>query len=104
MAFERSPMVKFFSLWETRKKNDDGTEKRFWSGYSGGVRFIMFRCNSTHPQAPMFDVFITKNNPKPGQGGKDKDKPKADTDNYNAAEAAQESNETVTAEIEDPPF
>lgn len=55
MPYEKDPMVKMFSLWENRGK--DGT-KRFWSGIVGGVKFLMFRSQSNHPQAPMFDVYV----------------------------------------------
>lgn len=81
MPYERDPMVKVFSLWETRKKRDDGNEIRFWSGNSGGVRYLMFRSKSTHPQAPMFDVFVTKSRPKPKNDSGDRNSP-SDQEDY----------------------
>ena len=89
MPYEQNPMVRIFSLWEHRKKKDDGTETRFWHCNIGQIRILMFRSKSNHPQAPMFDVFVTKGNPKP----KGDDKPKTqvpDDDNYAAgAETSQ---------------
>lgn len=62
MAYEKQPMVKVFSLWEGRRT--DESKARYWSCMIGGVKILMFRSKSTHPQAPMFDVFVTQLPPK----------------------------------------
>lgn len=107
MAYEKSPMVKVFSLWETRKEREDGTKIRFWSGIVGGTKYLMFRSKSNHPQAPMFDVFIT-----PFQRNKDRAQstasPKDESDDFRAEPndkpATQEAEASDSDQNEELPF
>lgn len=103
MPYEKNPMVRLFSLWEKRMKNDDGTESRYWTGIVGGVKYMMFRCKSNHPQAPMFDIYVapyvkkqeaTTDNPR-----------KSDQDDYkpNATQETQ-SKEPPAQDNEEVPF
>jgi len=73
----KDPMVKVFSLWEQRKK--DGT-MRYWSGIVGGVKYLMYRSKSDHPQAPMFEVYVTPFRKKKDATGQ----AAADNDDYGA--------------------
>jgi len=104
MPYEKSPMIRICSLWETRKKRDDGTEIRFWSGPMGQARVIMFRSKSTHAQAPMFDVYITpskkKDTSKSTNTPKDNDDFKPDT----AQPAEEQSPSEVNEQDKDLPF
>jgi hypothetical protein len=92
----KDPMVKLFSLWENKGK--DGT-KRFWSGIMGGVKFLMFRCKSTHPQAPMFEVYVVPFR-------KDKQRTASDDkDDYSAKpQQAADPAPVATPEDEELPF
>jgi len=103
MPYEQNPMVRVFSLWENRKKKDDGTETRFWHCNIGGVKILMFRSKSNHPQAPMFDVCVTKGTPKP----RGDDQPGArvpDDDNYGITAEAPQCLPPTGKEDEELPF
>ena len=88
----KDPMVRVFSLWE--HKSEDGT-KRFWSGIVGGVKYIMFRSNSNHPQAPMFDVYVAphrKRKDTPARTADDNDDFRSTPAGSTQAEAAPANN------------
>jgi hypothetical protein len=75
----RGPMVKLLSLWE----NKSAGGKRYWSTWlSSGVKVLMFRNKSDHPQAPTFDIFIAQESRKPKGSGKSR--AKEDTDDYSS--------------------
>jgi len=90
----KDPMVKLFGLWENKSK--DGT-MRYWSGIIGGVKILMYRCKSEHPQAPMFEVYVA-----PFRKKKDRTDKPADTDNYSATPNDQSTQEAAPAPAVNP--
>jgi hypothetical protein len=69
----KTPMVKLCGLWANKSH---GGEK-YYSGFLGGVKVLMFRSKSDHPNAPTYNIFIAE---KPQDEGGYRKKRRGDDD------------------------
>lgn len=52
----KSPMVKLGGLWANKTKDGE----KYYSGNLGGLKILVFRCNSDHPKAPAYNLFLAE--------------------------------------------